>query len=334
VTLLRGVGSQTAASNDAAVRFLPHRVDVLLAGKRLLIETGDASLLPPLFVSFGGDDERDEPPFFHAIIEDAMLRVALNGNGAAPRDLFFGLDLPGCPFRASGSTITFADDGTPQFTIEGDAVRIHDTPRWRLAVSSMLIRAFLHSIDDVVFLHAAAAGIESKGILFVGNQNAGKSTIALALAAHGANFLSDEFGCYDPKRHELVPYRRPVGIRQGPKAAAIARALSANRTKFIEADDSLRVNLADLIPLSPQRRLPLHAVVFIDGFAEKPAIRFVDPGRSEVGMLQTLYSSLSNAPAVQRTFELVRLLSRSRVAYLRLGDPDETALFLQEEFGS
>ena len=51
-------------------------------------------------------------------------------------------------------------------------------------------------------------------------------------------------------------------------------------------------------------------------------------------MLQTLYSSLSNAPRGRRTFELARMLSRSRVAFLKIGDPDETAAMIEKEFGS
>lgn len=330
----RSDSSQTAASDGAAVVFLGSRVAATLAGKRIVVESDDASLLPTLFVVFGGDDRRDEPPFFHVTYRNRLLEVRRDGELLATNRLFFGLDEPDCPYRLDGSVISFRDDGSAQFTLLDTAVRVHETPRWREAVASLLPRVFQSLLDDLVLMHAAAAGIGGRGLLLIGYQKAGKSTVALTLAARGHDFLSDEIGCYDPRTHELVPYRRPVGIRPGPRSAAIERALSLRRHRVLQHEESARVDLATLIPLAPERRLPLHAVVFLDGFAESPAIRYADPGRNEVGMLQTLYSSFTNAPHAQRTFELVRLLSRCRVAYLKIGDPDETAALLEEEFGS
>ena len=313
---------------------MANRVAITLAGKRLLVESDDESLIAALFVAFGGDDGRDEPPFFHATLEQRRLRVRRAGAVLAPSDLLFGLDDAECPYRLDGATIVFRDDGSEQFTLDGDAIIVHEGKRWHDAVGSLLIRAFQRFADDVIFVHASASGVGGKGLLFVGMERAGKSTLALALAARGHDFLSDEYGCYDPATHELIPYRRPVGIREGRRAAAVERALARGDFRSRQSDDSLRVDLETLIPLSPQRRLPLHCVVFIDGFADAPSLRFVDAAAHQVGMLQTLYSSLSNAPRGRRTFELARLLSRSRVAYLKIGDPDDTAALIEEEFSS
>src|SRR5205085_2306613 len=169
--------------------------------------------------------------------------------------------------------------------------------------------------------------------LFVGSQCAGKSTISLALAARGHDFLSDDTGCYDPMSHELVPYRRPVGIRSGPRSALIDAALSRNAHRSVIDDGALRVDIESLLPLKPERRLPLRTIVFLERFADRPHLQTIEPGRAEVGRLQAMYSSLQNASHQQRTFELVRMLSRSRVAYLHVGDPDDTASLLEEELG-
>ena len=63
--------------------------------------------------------------------------------------------------------------------------------------------------------------------MLVGPKGAGKSTLALALAARGHALLGDEHACYLPATGELLPFRRPVGIKPGPRAAAVESALLA-----------------------------------------------------------------------------------------------------------
>lgn len=316
----------------------PIRIGVTLAGRRLLIESDDDSIVRQAFITFGAGDGRDLPPFLHATLRREttalMLEVRLEGVTLPPSALLFGLDVPDCPYELIGDEVVAPGRGETQFTLDGDRLLVHETPLWREAVTALLARVFRRFNDDVIFFHAAAAAIAGGGLLLLGAQHAGKSTLALALAARGHDFLSDEFGCYDPRSHELIPYRRPVGIRQGPRAAAVEQALARGGFLSFADGDSLRVDPAALLQLGPERRVPLRAVLFIDGFGDRSALRDVDPGRTEVGMLQTLYSSLTNASHGRRAFELIRMLGRSRVAYLTVGDPDRTALLLEEEFSS
>jgi hypothetical protein len=321
-----------AASFDAAFVFSGTRISTELAGKRLLIETDDESLLPALFIAFGAGDGRDaSPPFFRAMFEHRVLRVVVDGNSVPPRDLLFGINDAYSPYVLNDATVSFLDDGSEQFTIDGDALRVHVTPRWRAAVTALLTRAFAHFISDVILFHASAIGITSRAILFVATREGGKSTLSLALACRGHEFLSDEYACYDPATHDVLPYRRPVGIREGPRAAAVDRALARGEYRGVQQDDSLRVDLETLIPLSSPRRLPLHAIVFLDGFAPRPQLRAAE---NQVEMLKTLYSSLVTPAHGKRAFDILRMLSRARTAFLKIGDPDETALLLEEEFGS
>jgi len=325
----------TAASVDAAVLFFANnRIAATLAGKTVVVESDDASLLPALFVAFGQSDVVDDAPFFHAVFAQSMLRVRIAGTPLSPRALFFGLDDPHCPYRLEENTVFYIDDGSTQFTIEDDVIRVHQTPRWRAAVTALLSRGFLHLIDDLVLFHAAAIGIGGNGVLFVAARESGKSTIALALASRGHDFLSDEYGCYDPATHELIPYRRPVGIREGPRASAISLALARGAYRGIPHEDAIRVDLASLIPLTPARRVPLRTVVFLEGFADRPRLRDAGEEENRVGMVKTLYSSLTTPPHAKRTLDILRLLSRTRVMHLEMGDPDDTAVLLEEELGS
>jgi len=335
VTLLRRVGLPTAASFDAAVLFFPDdRIAATLAGKNVVVESDDASLLSALFIAFGDGGAVDDLPFFRAVFAQRTLRASINGSPLAPRELFFGLEDPNCPYRLEDDTIFYRDDDSAQFTIENDVIRVHETPRWRVAVTALLSRGFLHFIDDLVLFHAAAAGIRGNGALFVAARESGKSTIALALASRGHEFLSDEYGCYDTATHELLPYRRPVGIREGPRAAAISLALARGAYRGIPHEDAIRVDLGSLIPLAPPRRVPLRMVVFLEGFADRPRLRLATEDENRVEMLRTLYSSLITSTHARRTLDILRMLSRTRVMHLEMGDPDQTAALLEEELGS
>jgi hypothetical protein len=76
----------------------------------------------------------------------------------------------------------------------------------------------------------------------------------------------------------------------------------------------------------------LRRIVFLRGFAERPSLRRITPGREEIVELQPLMSSFLNASHSRRVFELARLLSTAKVYHLHPGDPDTTAQFVEEAF--
>jgi len=226
--------------------------------------------------------------------------------------------------------IGLRDEETPRFRYNHEYCFVRLAEGWSAAVVALLFRGFLALADDTIFFHASALGIGGNGVLFVGEQRSGKSTLALALAARGHEFLSDEIGCYRPSTGEILPYRRPVGIREGIRSVLIETPLAERHYRGMIHDDSIRVDLETLLPLARARPLPLAAVIFLRGFAAEPSIESIVPGRAEVGMLQALYSSLTNAPSTRRVFELIQLLSRARIYRLNPGAPDETANLLEE----
>ena len=68
------------------------------------------------------------------------------------------------------------------------------------------------NVPDRVFVHAAALGWRGRVILLPGKSDAGKSTLALALARAGADYYSDEYALLD--RHGQVhPYPCPLRLR-------------------------------------------------------------------------------------------------------------------------
>ena len=206
------------------------------------------------------------------------------------------------------------------------------TRGWRLSIVWYLFWRLLRLRPDAIFFHASALGIYGEGTIFVGPGGAGKSTTSLALAARGHNFLSDEVAGYLPETGELIPFRRPVGIKPGRRATAVERSLTPAIAERIEHDGFVRVDVDTLFRVAPPHQFPLRRIVFLRGFAEHPRLDRISPGRGEIVELQPLMSSFINAPHSRRIFELTRLLSSAKVYQLKLGDPDITAEYLEEAF--
>jgi len=204
--------------------------------------------------------------------------------------------------------------------------------KWRLSIVWFLFWRLLRMRSDAIFFHASALGINGEWTIFVGPSGGGKSTTSLALAARGHNFLSDEVAGYLPARGELIPFRRPVGIKPGPRASAVENGLPATAAAQIERDGFFRVDVDTIFPTRQAEAVPLRRVVFLRGFAERPSLERIQPGRGEIVELQPLMSSFLNASHSRRIFELTRLLATTKVYQLHLGDPDETALYLEEAF--
>ena len=327
---------------------LPHPRHLLtsstvLATKRIVLESDDRLLFSNFFIVLGGGEPSEEPPrddaFLRVVVEapssDSCGRLRLWHCGAplAIERFFFGLELPDCPYVRTQSgeavQIAFRGEALPQFVYSGSECKVRLSAAWRHAVIALIWRGFLSLVDQAIFFHAASLGIDGRGFFFIGTQHSGKSTLALALASRGHEFLGDDIGCYIPAQHLMLPYRRPVGIREGPRASAISEALRTRPYRSTQGDDSLRVDLAGLLDLGAERPLAVYGVVFLRGFAARPLLRPIEGGASEVSKLQTLYSSLSNAAPAQRLMELIRLTSRAKMFELVIGDPDETASYLE-----
>jgi len=252
--------------------------------------------------------------------------------GPAEILLVMGLDTEDFPFHRveaapPWTSLAFRGQAEPMFALRGDDCLFALVPGWRKAVSLLLLQRVMRVRRDAVFFHAGSVALRGGGLLIVGPKGAGKSTLALALATRGHGLLGDEHACYVPARHELVPFRRPVGVKPGPRARTSDAAL-ARLGRDPDRDGMMRVPAEDLVSGSPGP-VPLRAVVFLRGFAAEPRLTRLEPGREELAALQPVGSSFANAAATERVFQLVRLLARAEVWDLRPGPPDDTAALVE-----
>lgn len=250
-----------------------------------------------------------------------------------PTDLLLAAESPDFPFevvsRAAG-TVVLAVRGQRGAALEVSAAecRIALRAGWRKAIALLLLQRLMRSREDAIFFHAASAAVRGAGLMLVGPKGAGKSTLALALAARGHALLGDENACYLPATRMLVPFRRPVGVKPGPRSRLVEAAL-ASRGRSPERDGMMRVPVQELFPGEEPAPAPLRALVFLEGFAAVPALRRLAPARGELARLQPVASSMLNAARTQRVFEMARLLAHCTVWALTAGAPDATAEALE-----
>jgi hypothetical protein len=325
-----------------------------MADRRITIDSDDPSLFTDFFMMFGGATAVATRP--SAAISPIPSDIHLDVRARIHSDFgWFRLsgrnELPfdGCEFdyainEARGNFVAFPvhDAGWKSVAFRGSdvpmfAFRDRDClfalgPRWRLSIVWFLFWRLLRMRSDAIFFHASALGIFGEGTIFVGRAGAGKSTTSLALAARGHNFLSDEVAGYLPDRGELIPFRRPVGIKPGPRSIAVENGLPATAAAQIEREGFFRVDIDTIFRTQPARAFPLRRIVFLRGFAARPCLERIKPGRAEIVELQPLMSSFLNASHSRRIFELTRLLATAKVYQLHPGDPDQTALYLEEAF--
>ena len=336
-------------SLQQADRGVVFATSAVMADKRITVECDEKTLFPDFFTMFGGPEpvagRLSIPSDMHIEVHTRARNdfgwFRMTGSDDLPvdgRELNFAIELEQGQFEVLETnepgwrSIAFRGSDVPAFAFRGRDCLFALDSRWRLCIIWYLFWRLLRIRSDAIFFHASALGIFGEGTIFVGPAGGGKSTTALALAARGHNFLSDEIAAYVPARGELIPFRRPVGIKRGPRSSAVERGLTREHAERIGQDGFARVDIGNLFAVEEPKPFPLRRLVFLRGFREQPSIRRITPGRAELVELQPLMSSFLNESHSRRIFELTQLLSSGKVYQLHPGDPDATAQHIEEFF--
>ena len=328
-----------------------HAVTVALAGHTLSVDCDDQPFFRDFFWMFGGSEPRAGGADANASLAVSITstetgrygQFRVTGRCARPLDaaeFTFTVAEENGHFRflpdywEGWTCLAFRGDDEPTFAFRDSECRFRLDPGWRTTVILFLLYHLLRLRDDVIFFHAAAVAIRGEGAIFIGPKEAGKSTTALALAARGHTLLSDEFAGYVPASGKVIPFLRPVGIRPGPRAARVHEGLGTDRRREIENRGFVRVGVDTLFTVAEAESVPLRRIVYLAPFEERPRLEPIDTGRHEVAMAQPILSSFINSPHSKRVFEVVRMLSSARVYRLHPGQPDQTAIHLEEAFAN
>lgn len=109
------------------------------------------------------------------------------------------------------------DPGGPAALIvelAGQSRRLGTSPDRPLEIAEWTFRTMLERSREFLVVHAGALRHRDEGILVVGPPFAGKTTLTLALAAEGLEYLSDDVGALARADGRLQPFRRRAGVRR------------------------------------------------------------------------------------------------------------------------
>jgi hypothetical protein len=217
-------------------------------------------------------------------------------------------------------------EGSVGLRFANRACTFETRPRWQRVLAHFVFLRALRHRPDALFLHAASVSVRDRGVLICGPKGAGKTTLALALAARGHALLGDETAACVADTAELLPLPRPARVKPGPRSALVDRALRSSRYSADE-DGLVSIPLSDLFAAA-DRPVRLHSIVALKGFAPAPEVRPVPADRAVIPALQPLPPALTESP-MRVVLRLASLVSRATCFDVSVGDPDDTAAALE-----
>ena len=232
-----------------------------------------------------------------------------------------------------------AIDGSPSTTVavRGQDILAWDPGPWRYLAGSVAVNRLIRLQPRHLFLHAASLGIRGRGMLLIGPKCSGKTTLSLALASRGHTFMGDEIASIRLESHEILPLRRSLAIRDGPRDPAVTERLSRIprvTEEYRDGSRRIRAQPRDIAAGEAVPVLPLTDLVFLTGFGDTPELHRIRPTRDDVRCLAPLGATLWGMDRGRRAFDMLAVLSRSRCHRLVAGPPQKTADLLEHQLGS
>jgi hypothetical protein len=250
------------------------------------------------------------------------------------RDAYYvARDLTGTGWRQVTSV---ARPAVPLVAINGSHVLFDAAELWPAFLRDLLVGAALTSQKEILFFHAASVSVGGRGVLFIGRGGTGKTTLALALAARGHGVLGDDYTALRPGNLTLLPFRRNVHIRPGPRAQGVQEALQRGRYEievFSDGQSRLNATVQDLFPEAPAPHVRLAAAFFLRRFGPEPGLAPFRPSLEQLEWLKPLAFSgpiraswgISPGRRILGFLRVIDILSKIRCYSLDVGPPDETA---------
>lgn len=211
----------------------------------------------------------------------------------------------------------------------GRTVFINRADPWEAYVAHYTLHRILRLQRNIMVFHSSAVSVHGSGVMMLGPRKAGKTTLSLALAAMGHRFFGDEFAAVRRDSSVLVPFQRAVSIRSGPAAAPVEAAINSGRYSsevYPDGAPRYRIPASDVTGGQPATPVPVGALFFLQGFADRPSVTPFQAGLQHLRLLSPLGSTVAGAAPGQTVADFLRLLKRARCYFIHPGGaPQDTA---------
>jgi hypothetical protein len=190
--------------------------------------------------------------------------------------------------------------------------------------------SILFSIQkELLFLHAGSLKIGNSGVLLLGPSKRGKTTLSMALASRGHGFLGDDIAPVRAASGEILPFRKAVSVRSGPRARDVNEILNG---MTVAHENRMRFQIDELFPQSKTSPVLATHAFFLRKFTEKTAIeKFVPSIQNRVWKDLPLnnivipFWGITTERRLMQFLVFIKLLSKLQCWLVDAGTPDETA---------
>jgi hypothetical protein len=225
------------------------------------------------------------------------------------------------------------DELKPQVALSENLALVDRRQTWQPFIANYAVNRVLRLQRDMLFFHAGSIGIDGRGLMMVGPKASGKTTTSMTLASRGHSFLGDEMAAVNRATKAMLPFRRAVSIRKGPRAQRLDDHLSDHsypEQTFPDGGQRVLVNVSDVFPDARPAPTTLTTVLFLQSFEERPrAVPFAF-GLEHFQMLSPLACSMWGKAAGARMMDLTRLLRGVSCYFVHPGQPEQTADLVEE----
>jgi hypothetical protein len=223
--------------------------------------------------------------------------------------------------------------GEPQVALCDNYALVDRRQVWQPFIANYAVNRVLRLQRELLFFHAASIGIAGRGAMIVGPKASGKTTTAMALAARGHDFFGDEMAVVHHATKAMLPFRRAVSIRAGPRARRVEEQLTRQqypKEKFPDGGERTLVNMGSLFPEAGTSPATLSCVFFLRQFAQHPTVEPFAFGIEHFRMLSPLACSMWGTSVGARLLDLSRLLYGTKCYVLDPGQPEDTADLVEQ----
>jgi len=242
-----------------------------------------------------------------ATIADAVMPASVRAGRSAPGETAFAVRREGRRLRVDRGRRRLWDVSS-----EGELIP------W---LESEIVAWLLKKLRRYVPLHAAVAARRGRAVLLPGGPDAGKTSMACALALAGWAVMSDEVALVEPRALTVASFPRRMFVDAGTaRRLPPLRGITPRRVTLERG----RVSVRYVHPEFAGARIPDRAGIAALAFPEWSRRSSVSP-MGEREALERLLGTLFNAdrrprPAVETCVKLVRNTPRFRLHIGKLGE--------------